>query len=113
MEFSERYTNLTQSCGTAENISAKYIIIAIISQTIIIQDLELVRNKFNFSDADMDSVPLNPLTHLRETFIDTAFRASQYKMFNKLPKCMNGGQNCLSRICVRAIANRLAMGPGM
>ena len=34
--------------------------------------------------------PLNPLTHLRETFIDTAFRASQYKMLNKdRLKCCN------------------------
>ena len=30
-----------------------------------------------------------------------------------MPKCMNGWQNCHSRICVGAIANRLPMGPGM
>ena len=56
----------------------------IMKQTTIIQDLEHVRNKFNFSEADMDSVPNNPFTYLREIFKDTAFRSSQYKMLNKL-----------------------------
>ena len=32
----------------------------------------------------MDSVPPNPFTYLREIFKDTAFRASQYKILNKL-----------------------------
>ena len=53
-------------------------------QTTITQDLEHVRNKFNFSEADMESVPQNPFTFLREIFKDTAFRASQYKILNKL-----------------------------
>ena len=43
-----------------------------------------MKNKFHFSDAEMDSVPKNPFTYLREIFKDTAFRASQYKMLNKL-----------------------------
>ena len=42
---------------TAENISTKDIRIAIIGKTTIIQDLEHVRTKFNFSEADMESVP--------------------------------------------------------
>ena len=54
------------------------------SQTTIVQDLEHLRNKFNFSDADMDSVPQNQFTYLREIFQDTSFRASQYKILNKL-----------------------------
>ena len=37
-----------------------------------------------FSDEDMESVPQAPFKYLRETFKDTAFRASQYKMLNKL-----------------------------
>ena len=32
----------------------------------------------------MQSVPQNPFTYLRDTFKDTAFRASQYKMIHKL-----------------------------
>ena len=31
-----------------------------------------------------DSAPSNPFTYLREIFKDTAFRASQYKILNKL-----------------------------
>ena len=49
-----------------------------------VQDLEHVRNKFNFTDAEMNSVPSNPFTYLREIFKDTALRASQYKMLIKL-----------------------------
>ena len=30
-----------------------------------------------------------------------------------MPKCMNGWQNCHSRICVGAIANSRPKGPGM
>ena len=54
------------------------------AKNLIIQDLEHVRIKFNFSEADMQSVPQNPFTHLREIFKDTAFRTSQFKMPNKL-----------------------------
>ena len=43
-----------------------------------------MRIKFNFSEADMQSVPQNPFTYLREIFRDTAFRASQFKILNKL-----------------------------
>ena len=40
--------------------------------------------KFGFSDEDMQSVPQAPFKYLRETFKDTAFRASQFKMLHKL-----------------------------
>ena len=39
---------------------------------------------FDFSDEDMPNVPQNPFKYLKETFKDTAFRASQYKMLHKL-----------------------------
>ena len=79
-----RLPNCTNTKSTIENISTKEIRISIMKQHTITQDLEHVRRKFNFSDGDIDSVPSNPFTYLRETFKDTAFRASQYKMLNKL-----------------------------
>ena len=58
--------------------------VSLIAKDLITQDLEHVRIKFNFSEVDMRSVPQNPFTYLREIFKDTAFRASQFKMLNKL-----------------------------
>ena len=77
-----RLPNCTNTKWTDQNINTKDIRLAIMSQTLIIQDLDHVKNKFHFSDADMESVPQNPFTYLREIFNDTAFRASQYKILN-------------------------------
>ena len=44
---------------------------------------ENIREKFDFTEEDMQSVPQNPFTYLKNTFKDTAFRASQYKMIQK------------------------------
>ena len=51
----------------------------------ILHDLEYIHEKFGFSEEDMLSIPQNPFKYLRETFKDTAFRASQYKMLHKHP----------------------------
>ena len=50
-------------------------------------DLENVREKFNFSEEDIQRVPQNLFTYLGETFKDTAFRTSQYKMLYLLEMC--------------------------
>ena len=55
-----------------------------IKVNIISHDLGCLQDKFGFSDEDMQSVPQAPFKYLRETFKDTAFRASQYKMLHKL-----------------------------
>ena len=47
-------------------ITTRDIITALIATDLIIQDLEHVRIKLNFSDVDMQSVPQNPFTYLRE-----------------------------------------------
>ena len=44
----------------------------------------MIQEKFGFFDEDMQSVPQDPFIYLREIFKDTAFRASQFKMFHKL-----------------------------
>ena len=57
---------------------------ALIKANLISHDLWYLQDKFGFSDEDMQSVPQAPFKYLRETFKDTAFRASQYKMLHKL-----------------------------
>ena len=46
---------------------------AVPNENTINQDLEHIREKFNFLEEDRQSVPQNPFKYLRETFNYTAF----------------------------------------
>ena len=76
--------NCTNFGWTIDNIVAKDIRLALIKDNLISHDLWYLQDKFGFSDEDMQSVPQAPFKYLRETFKDTAFRASQFKMLHKL-----------------------------
>ena len=52
--------NFTNTKWTTENITTKDVRTSLLRDDLITQDLEHVRIKFNFSEADMQSVPQNP-----------------------------------------------------
>ena len=62
-----------------DSITTKDKRIALTENTIA-QNPENVRNKYNFSDEKIQSVPQNPFTYLREIFKKTACRSLQYKI---------------------------------
>ena len=79
-----RIPNCNNTVWTIDNIKTKDIRQALIIENTTSHDREYIREKFDFTEEDMQSVSQNQFTYLRNTFKDIAFRASQYKMIHKL-----------------------------